>query len=1037
MTGLAERLRASLAHGYRVERELGAGGMATVYLAHDQRHERPVALKVLRPELAAALGVERFLQEIAILARLVHPNILPLLDSGEADGLPYFVMPYVAGESLRDLLDRQKQLPIDDAVAIARDVAGALAYAHAQGIVHRDIKPENILLESGRAVVADFGIARAVTQSAPAEKLTRTGVSIGTPAYMSPEQAGAEAEIDGRSDIYALGCVLYEMLAGQAPFAGPSVQSILARHQLDAVPPLRTVRRTVPEALERAVMRALEKVPADRYPSAARFADALAAAATDTAAAPRPGLRRAAWATSLVAVIGFAAWAMSKVGFGTGRGSEPALDTSRVAIIALDESGALTASPEAEQLLNDAIKRWEGITVADRFQVRGALTRRGTPGPVSAETMRRAAEQTGSGRYVRLELSRAGDSTRAHAGLYDTRGENRIALKDTTARVAPDLHGADSAFFALADALLQREGRTDTRTGRSPGTRSLPARQAFVQGQLAIEAWDLPAADSAFSASTRFDGDYAEAHLWLSLARWWANRAPPSWASSAERAGAGGGRMAARDRTLARALELLRQGKTVQACGALESLARVNRYDFSAWYALATCLRRDDAVIHDGRSASGWRFRSSRHAALQAYRQAFLLLPSMHRSFRNDATMRSVLLVRSNQVISGRALPPDTTTFRAYAAVNGDTLTFVPFPTWEVVEARGYTRPASTDEAIRRQRSVFHDVAAAWAAEFPNSVAAIEALALSLELLGSPASLDTLDRARSLARGTPDHDRLAAASVWLRLKFALPSDTAGILAARRLADSLRGRRPAASTDADLLASIAAVAGHATRAASILLGQDARSADHGAIGNALVAYAALGGPADSLAALEARASRAIAALDPNMQRDARERWLARAADLAFPHQRLQWWSRGETGSSPVAAAIVAFVAGDTSAVRRELDRLRLARAGIGPGGVNVDALYPEAWLLAQLRDNTVAAQWLDATLTALPATAPQAFHDPARAGTLVHAMALRAELAAAQGDAAAARRWARAVSLLWRDADEFLRPTVRRMDAFGR
>src|SRR6266850_3257 len=274
MPELEERLRIALADRYTLERELGRGGMAVVFLARDPRHDRAVAIKVLRQEIAAALGADRFLREIQIAAKLHHPHILPLYDSGAAGDLLYYVMPYVEGESLRQRLDRETQLPLDDALAITRQVAGALAYAHSHDVVHRDIKPENILLESGEAVVADFGIARAIT-AAGGDKLTQTGIAIGTPLYMSPEQAGGGA-IDGRSDLYSLACVLYEMLAGHPPFLGGTAQAILARHALDPVPPLRTARGTVSGAVEQALTRALAKAPADRYATVLQFAEALA-----------------------------------------------------------------------------------------------------------------------------------------------------------------------------------------------------------------------------------------------------------------------------------------------------------------------------------------------------------------------------------------------------------------------------------------------------------------------------------------------------------------------------------------------------------------------------------------------------------------------------------------------------------------------------------------------------------------------------------------------------------------------------------------
>jgi eukaryotic-like serine/threonine-protein kinase len=271
---LLGRLQSALSDRYRLESEIGAGGMATVYLAEDLRHDRRVALKVLRPELAAVIGAERFLAEIKLTANLQHPHILPLFDSGEADGFLYYVMPYVEGESLRDRISREKQLPVDEAVRLAVEVASALDYAHRHGVVHRDIKPENILLHDGRALVADFGIALAASKASGA-RMTETGMSLGTPQYMSPEQAMGEREITARSDVYALGAVLYEILTGDPPFVGSTAQAIVARVVTESPRPLLPQRHTIPPHVEVAVLTALEKLPADRFATAAQFADAL------------------------------------------------------------------------------------------------------------------------------------------------------------------------------------------------------------------------------------------------------------------------------------------------------------------------------------------------------------------------------------------------------------------------------------------------------------------------------------------------------------------------------------------------------------------------------------------------------------------------------------------------------------------------------------------------------------------------------------------------------------------------------------------
>src|SRR5436853_3583024 len=278
MADLSERVRASLAGRYTIERGLCRGGMATVYLARDLKHDRPVALKVLRPELAAVLGAERFLREIRVTGQLQHPHILTLIDSGEADGFLASVMPYVEGGSLRQRLEKEGQLPLDEALGLPSATASALDFAHGHGVIHRDIKPENIMLHEGEPMVADFGIALAV-RTAGRERLTETGLSLGTPAYMSPEQASAEPRLDGRSDQYSLACVLYEMLAGEPPYTGPTAQAIIAKRLTEPIPHLSTVRQ-VPTAVEAAVTNALGKAPADRFATVGAFVRALTEGST-------------------------------------------------------------------------------------------------------------------------------------------------------------------------------------------------------------------------------------------------------------------------------------------------------------------------------------------------------------------------------------------------------------------------------------------------------------------------------------------------------------------------------------------------------------------------------------------------------------------------------------------------------------------------------------------------------------------------------------------------------------------------------------
>ncbi|HEV8124771.1 MAG TPA: serine/threonine-protein kinase [Gemmatimonadales bacterium] len=329
MTMIPDRLTTALADRYRIERELGQGGMATVYLAQDLKHDRKVAVKVLRPELAAVIGAERFLQEVRTTASLQHPNILALFDSGSADGYLYYVMPFVEGETLRDRLDREKQLSVADSIAITSQIAAALAYAHERGIVHRDIKPDNIMFSSGQAVVADFGIARAIG-SAGGTQLTATGMAIGTPAYMSPEQSAGESDVDGRSDLYSLASVLYEMLAGEAPFTGQTAAAIIAKRLGAPTPQVRVVRPAVPEPVDRVLQKALQRAPADRYATVAEFAHALRSDSL-----PRPKARLAALALVGILALVSAGWWVLR-----GRGITGNLDDNVIAVMPFRVGGA-------------------------------------------------------------------------------------------------------------------------------------------------------------------------------------------------------------------------------------------------------------------------------------------------------------------------------------------------------------------------------------------------------------------------------------------------------------------------------------------------------------------------------------------------------------------------------------------------------------------------------------------------------------------------------------------------------------------------
>jgi len=565
VTDALSALSAALADRYRLERELGHGGMATVYLAQDLRHDRAVALKVLKPELAHALGPERFLREIQVTAQLDHPHILPLLDSGDAGGFLYYVMPYVQGETLRTRLMRAKQLPLDDALQIAAEVADALNYAHGQGIVHRDIKPENLLLAGRHVRVADFGIARAVT-AAGGDSLTATGVAIGTPAYMSPEQAGGSKDVDGRSDLYSLGCVLYEMLAGHPPFTGGTAHEILARHSMDAVPSLAAARPTVPEGLERAIATALAKVPADRFSTAAQFADALARRGSSaTVGAARSSRRVARLAVIAVAGMVTVGGAILML-----RPSPKAPGYARTAIAVLPLQNLSAQGPHAyfagglhDELLTQ-LSKVAALKVISRTSVMGYESTKTPLRQIASElgvgsVVEGSVQIEGSRLRVNVQLIDAATDAPVWAERYDRTLDDAFAIQSDVAQRIVAAVGA-----ALSDAEQQRlaavptanaeayrlylQGREylirpgflrrneeiaqqlfETALARDPGFALAHAALSEVHGRMFWFRYDPSPARAArqraeAEAALRLAPELPQAHVAMGLAHFWGRR---------------------------------------------------------------------------------------------------------------------------------------------------------------------------------------------------------------------------------------------------------------------------------------------------------------------------------------------------------------------------------------------------------------------------------------------------------------------------------------------------------------------------------
>ena len=506
-----QRLATALAGRYRIERELGHGGAAFVFLAHDTLEDKKIALKVLRPELVAAMGEARFQREIAIVRTLEHENILPLLDAGSTDGLIFFTMPFVDGETLRTRIKREKQLPLDEAVGIAREVGRALDYAHQRGLVHRDIKPANILLSGGRVVVADFGIARAMKVASGEEITTQSGFAIGTPEYMSPEQALGQRDLDGRCDIYALGCVLYEMLVGEPPFTGPTAQAIVARHCQEAPHSIRLIRSTVPTGVERAIGRALAKVPADRYTTAGAFIKDLDTGVEndDTTLFDRISRRNRMllFAAALVVAVALGWYAISP--------RAPVLDRNRVVVFPLYDpqvpSRADVGGEGVATFIGYALDGTRPLKWLDGWELLDS-TERSPAARLDSRRARRLSSREGAAFYIDGSIVRRPDTVTVILKLYDVAGDSvlQIAGKSAPAAGAMIPQLGVTAIGDLLPSLVAPGGRIDL---SAFSNRKPIAVANFLQGEREYRRMQFRGALAHYRTALREDSSFTLAAI--------------------------------------------------------------------------------------------------------------------------------------------------------------------------------------------------------------------------------------------------------------------------------------------------------------------------------------------------------------------------------------------------------------------------------------------------------------------------------------------------------------------------------------------
>ncbi|HEX6405933.1 MAG TPA: protein kinase, partial [Gemmatimonadales bacterium] len=917
---------------------------------------------------------------------------------GEAQGLLYYVMPYVVGESLRRRLSRQVHLPIDEAVEIACEVANALGYAHAQGIVHRDIKPENILLTEGHAVVADFGIARAISAAVTTEhdSVTGTGLVLGTPLYMSPEQVGGDFHLDGRSDLYSLGCVMYEMLVGEPPFRGPTPQSVTTQHVMESVPPIRIRRPEVPAKLEQVVLKALQKIPADRFASAAEFEAALPSHRTP----PEPQIptvptrvqrrhrvhvSRAGWA-----LIGALALASALTATAFHRRSTPVMDQSLYMVLPFrhraESAPRLLNGDQCESLLHDALARWRGLQLVDPLWVADARSRRG--GSSSVEAGLSIARERRAGRVVLGEVWQFKDTIYVRGLLYDAGGQKLV--REQSVRIAPDLRDAQERFEELADSLLIGGGVATGAPPRSGDRLSLPAWRAFQDAYLAMQRWDLDSAKARLQRALAIDPSYGMAQLSLAQVLTWSGEDAKSWRGYAAGALSSGDSLPARERALAAAMLALADQHFPEACEKFRALIARDSLDFAAWFGLGECQGKDPLVVRDAGSPSGWKFRGSYEAAVTAYRHALEIVPSVHLAFRDEGFSRlpRLLYTETNYIRQGYALAPDTVRLGAFPSMPRDTLEFVPWPIKAVLAAEPQAMPATLTTAVERNRELLRDIAVSWVRAFPRRAEAHETLALVLETLGELtagrsqeySALSEIRRARMSTAKPAVSLRLAN----IETRFLLKSGQ--MAQARALADSLLRANPRPDMDdARQLRGLAALTGHVHLTAQLqrkaapdftFLTPDWEEVNvplpltDAALG--LFAYSAFGNPMDSLAALEQRVERLIPSYVESSRRlRTRQALLDVPAVLAFPERGIRPMHRAQAGGNYRLVMQWKLARRDTAGVREEFRSLRAARRGLRPGDVAFDGTYHEARLLLALGDTAEAIRLLDLSLNALP------------------------------------------------------------------
>jgi serine/threonine-protein kinase len=900
--------------------------------------------------------------------------------------------------------------------------------------------------------VADFGIARAISAGGWDEVQLGRGL-LGTPAYMSPEQAQNSSRVDGRSDLYSLGCVLYEMLTGEPPFRGSTPEELVVRHIEAAPEPVHARRPALTRELELLVGKALAKHPADRYQTAQQFAEAIAAlgdgrvwsgpfvGATPAGPQSRPGwLRQLGLPGLAAAAVAYAVYVQVPADSAwSWRPGNPSLHLVAPFVHRDGAAPQFLSGDQCSRLIQEALSRWSDVDLVDARWTSDQVEQLGHE--PTLDDLLRVARRAQAGSLISGEIYRFRDSIRVHGVLYDVRRRGKV-VRERTVTLAGDLADADLRFTELADSLLLPKASTPAADGGAMGTQTVAAWQAYDAGHAALARWDLTAATARFTDALTLDPGYGLAHLWLAQTQSWSGAPNDVWRDHALAGLGAAPPLSPQDREWAVALAALAESHYPEACARYDAMIRRDSLDFRGWYGRGDCRGRDPLVLEDAKSPSGWRFRSSYQAAIEDYRKALTLIPSTHQAFRGAAFSRlsKLFVAETNALRAGRSDSTGDYTYAAYVSLAADTLAFIPWPLQRFVDASADVTPATLIPAVLRGRGLMQELTARWVRAFPQSASALESHARALELLGEysttpgpgDSALSGLHRARQVTGSDADSLRLAVAELRLLVKQQQ------FTAAQSLAESLLAAPHPPADAASQLAGVAILSGRPLLAAA-LQRQAAVSAevwsDDGrrltvplslrelALG--LESYAAIGAPRDSIVALLTRAEQQLQALvGPRQREEVRQGLFGRAytalgarTDVRLPPT---------AGAGYLLPLWHALGAGDSAAARRGLAEAARRRQGLRPGDVAIDATLQEVLLHLRLLDTAAAVTQLDGVLSALPTLGEDLVSRVDQSGALLRCMMLRARLAAAAGDRHIARQWSAPVFALTRGSDPSLK-----------